>query len=114
MYKKTLDLLDTMYDTEPKTTIKMINKPVSVWGLYSSPLTFAYESFMYEFIAKPAGQKWLNRIWHNKLPPDLIPRLKVYVRKKNQIVSQITTSIKKRIKLQLIFFYHPIMDRYMI
>ncbi|XP_078341129.1 transient receptor potential cation channel subfamily M member 2-like isoform X1 [Crassostrea virginica] len=76
MYKKTLDLLDTMYDTEPKTTIKMINKPVSVWGLYSSPLTFAYESFMYEFIAKPAGQKWLNRIWHNKLPPDLIPRLK--------------------------------------
>lgn len=77
MYKRTQDLLDTMYDTEPKTTIKLINERVDIWGVRSSPLTFAYENFMYEFIAKPASQKFLNTIWYNSLAPDIIPWAKV-------------------------------------
>nr|XP_022332495.1 transient receptor potential cation channel subfamily M member 2-like [Crassostrea virginica] len=75
-YKKTQNLLDAMYEKEPAKTIKLIDDVVIMWGIKINPLTFAYESFMYEFIAKPACQKYLNGIWYNRQAPDFVPWFK--------------------------------------
>ena len=66
-----------MYEKEPAKTIKLIDDVVIKWGIKINPLTFAYESFMYEFIAKPACQKYLNGIWYNRKAPDFVPWFKV-------------------------------------
>lgn len=68
-----------MYKDDPKRTVRIIDTPVTIWGIHSTPLTFAYENFMYEFIATPASQKFLNGIWYSNQAPDIIPFIMVSV-----------------------------------
>ncbi|XP_061190174.1 uncharacterized protein LOC133198035 [Saccostrea echinata] len=76
-YTRTLALLDCMYETDSSKTLDLLDDSVDIWGIKSNPLTFAYENFMYEFVAKPASQKHLNKTWYRGQAPHFIPCIKV-------------------------------------
>lgn len=69
--------MDSMYNENTKHAIEMMDDEAVVWGIHSSPLTFAYENFMYDVVAHTCSQKNMNKQWYNNLAPDLKPFLKV-------------------------------------
>lgn len=70
-------LMNKMYNENAASAIDLMDDEAHVWGIHSSPLTFAYENFMYDVVANTCSQKNLNKQWYNDLPPDLKPFLKV-------------------------------------
>lgn len=72
-------MMDSMYEEDSKHAINLMDDEAVVWGIYSSPLTFAYEKFMYDIVAHTSSQKLMNKQWYNNLAPDLKPFLKVMV-----------------------------------
>lgn len=56
------------------------------WGNYSSPLTFAYENFMYDVVAHTCSQKNMNKQWYNNLAPDLKPFFMVSISVKSKLI----------------------------
>lgn len=66
-----------MYNENAKHAIDLMDDDAHVWGIHSSPLTFAYENFMYDVVAHTCSQKNMNKQWYNDLPPDLKPFLEV-------------------------------------
>lgn len=68
-----------MYEEDTKQAIKLMDDEAHVWGIKSSPLTFAYENVMYDVVAHTCSQKYINKQWYNKLPTDLWPFLKVII-----------------------------------
>lgn len=68
-----------MYEEDTKHAIKLMDDEATVWEIISSPLTFAYENVMYDVVAHTCSQKYINRRWYKKLPPDLWPFLKVFI-----------------------------------
>lgn len=72
-------MMDSMYEEDSKHAINLMDDEAVVWGIYSSPLTFAYENFMYDIVAHTSSQKLMNKQWYNNLAPDLKPFLKVMV-----------------------------------
>lgn len=75
--QRCIALMDSMYNENTKHAIDLMDDEAHVWGIHSSPLTFAYENFMYDVVAHTSSQKNMNKLWYNKLPPDLKPFLKV-------------------------------------
>ncbi|XP_061190312.1 transient receptor potential cation channel subfamily M member 8-like [Saccostrea echinata] len=71
-----LALMDGMYDEDNKNAIDLMDDEANVWGMKSSPLTFAHENFMYDVVAHTCSQKNMNKQWYNNLAPDLKPFLK--------------------------------------
>lgn len=69
--------MNSMYNENPEYAINLMDDDAHVWGIHSSPLVFAYENFMYDVVAHTCSQKNMNKLWYNKLPPDLKPFLKV-------------------------------------
>lgn len=69
--------MNSMYNENTTHAIDLMDDEAHVWGIHSSPLTFAYENFMYDIVAHTCSQKNMNKLWYNKLPPDLKPFLKV-------------------------------------
>ncbi|XP_062611061.1 transient receptor potential cation channel subfamily M member 1-like [Saccostrea cucullata] len=86
-YKRALEILDSMFETDSKKTLKVLEDPVTIWGITSNPLTFAYENFMYEFVAKPASQKNLNKTWYSGQAPHLIPCIKSVFNKPGKVLT---------------------------
>lgn len=74
--QRCLGMMDSMYEEDTKQAIKLMDDEAIVWGIKSSPLTFAYENVMYDVVAHTCSQKYMNKQWYNKLAPDLIPFLK--------------------------------------
>lgn len=70
--------MDSMYEEDTKQAIKLMDDEANVWGIKSSPLTFAYENVMYDVVAHTCSQKYINQQWYNKLAPDIFPFLKVF------------------------------------
>lgn len=68
-------MMDRMYDENAKQAIDLMDTEAEIWGIHSSPLTFAYENFMYDVVAHTCSQKNMNRQWYNNLAPE--PFLKV-------------------------------------
>lgn len=68
-----------MYEEDTKSAIDCMDDESVIWGIRSSPLTFAYENFMYDVVAHTCSQKNMNKQWYNNLAPDLIPFLKVNI-----------------------------------
>lgn len=66
-----------MYEEDSQHAIHLMDDEAVVWGIYSSPLTFAYENFIYDIVAQTCSQKLINKEWYNNLTPDLKPFLKV-------------------------------------
>lgn len=69
--------MDRMYEENTTHAIEVMDDEAVVWGIHSSPLTFAYENFMYDVVAHVCSQKNMNKQWYNNLTPDLKPFLKV-------------------------------------
>ncbi|KAK3089499.1 hypothetical protein FSP39_004098 [Pinctada imbricata] len=72
-----LEMLTEMYDQNAKAAMKIVDSEVKIWGIFSTPMTFAYENYEMDFIAHTCPQRRLNRIWYNKLAPDFKIFLKV-------------------------------------
>lgn len=77
--RRCIGMMDSMYEEDSKHAINLMDDEAVVWGIYSSPLTFAYENFMYDIVAHTSSQKLMNKQWYNNLAPDLKPFLKVMV-----------------------------------
>lgn len=66
-----------MLEENEERVLSLLDSETQVWGIKSSPLTFAYENFMYDIVAHTCSQKLINKEWYNNLTPDLKPFLKV-------------------------------------
>lgn len=75
--QRCIALMNSMYNENAKDAIDLMDDDAHVWGIHSSPLTFAYENFMYDVVAHTCSQKNMNKQWYNDLPPDLKPFLQV-------------------------------------
>ena len=49
--------MDRMYEENTTHAIEVMDDEAVVWGIHSSPLTFAYENFMYDVVAHVCSQK---------------------------------------------------------
>lgn len=74
--QRCLMLMDRLSEENQMYAIRLMGTVVHVWGISSSPLTFAYENDMYDVVAHPCSQKSVIRQWYNNLPPDFIHFLK--------------------------------------
>eukprot|EP00105_Crassostrea_gigas_P010048 XP_011425193.2 PREDICTED: transient receptor potential cation channel subfamily M member 2-like [Crassostrea gigas] len=59
-------ILDKINDENTKQAIDVLRKCTSVWGICSSPLTFAYENSMYDVLAHTCSKKYVDRHMSNK------------------------------------------------
>lgn len=75
--QRCLTLMDKMSDENRENAIELMETIVDVWGISSSPLTFAYENKICNVVAHPCSQKSVRKQWYNDLAPDLCPFLKV-------------------------------------
>lgn len=75
--QRCIALMDSMYYENTRHAVDLMDDEAVVWGIRSSPLTFAHENCMYEIVAHTCSQKNMNKLWYNYLPPDLKPFLKV-------------------------------------
>lgn len=57
--------------------IDLMGTIVDVWGIISSPLTFAYENDMLDVVAHPCSQRSVRGEWYNGLTPGFCPFLLV-------------------------------------
>lgn len=62
-------IMDRMLEENEERALSLLDSETRVWGIRSSPLTFAYENFMYDVIAHTCSQKYMNEKWYNGLPP---------------------------------------------
>ncbi|XP_056002361.1 transient receptor potential cation channel subfamily M member-like 2 isoform X2 [Ostrea edulis] len=94
-------MMDRMYEENTKHAIDLMDHDLSVWGMKSSPLTFAYENFMYDVVAHTCSQKNINKQWYNNLAPDLVPFLKSAFRRPKEFF---TAPLTKYIYNYMMFF----------
>lgn len=66
MYEENTSLATFLMDTETR-----------VWGIYCSPLDFAYENLKLNVVAHPCSQQSMTSQWNNELSPDTLFFLKV-------------------------------------
>lgn len=72
-------MMDSMYEEDTEHAISLMNDKATVWKINSSPLTFAYESVMYDVVAHTCSQKFINKQWYNTLAPDFCPFFMVII-----------------------------------
>jgi hypothetical protein len=65
--------MDRMYKENTNDASDLMDDETEGWGIHSSPLTFAYENFMYDIVAHTCSQKNMNKVWYNNLAPDTWP-----------------------------------------
>lgn len=66
-----------MNNENPGETIGVLTTNSSVWGIHSSPLTFAYEKTMYDVVAHTCSKKYMKKELYNNLATDFNSFLKV-------------------------------------
>lgn len=99
--QRCLGIMDRMYEENTKQAIDLMDTEADIWGIHSSPLTFAYENFMYDVVAHTCSQKNMNRQWYNNLAPDLKPFLKSAVTKPGKFF---TAPLTKYVFNYMMFF----------
>lgn len=67
--------MDKMSEENRNYAIKLMETIVDVWGIRSSPLTFAYENDMLDVVAHPCSQRSVRDEWYNDLAPGFFPFL---------------------------------------
>lgn len=75
--------MDQLYEENERLAIDSLTRKTNMWGIRSTPLTFAYENFMYDTIAHPCSQQYMNNIWLKNLDPDMESLLKVILKYMN-------------------------------
>ena len=63
--------MDEMYKDYAKQAVDSMDDKGIIWGMESSPLTIAYENFMYDVVEHTCSRKLMNKQWYNDLPPDI-------------------------------------------
>ena len=58
--ERCISIMDSMYQEDSQHAIDLMDDEAVVWGIHSSPLTFAYENFMYDVVAHTCSQKYMN------------------------------------------------------
>ena len=96
--------MDRMYEEDTKSAIDSMDDEAVIWGIHSSPLTFAYENFMYDVVAHTCSQKNMNKQWYNNLAPDLKPFLKVYLHQ------NLLKFIERLINRFYLIFFHYLIE----
>lgn len=71
--QRCISIMDIMFEEDTRNAIDLMDDEATIWGIHSSPLTFAYENFMYAVVAHTCSQKNMNKQWYNTLAPDLKP-----------------------------------------
>nr|XP_034329613.1 transient receptor potential cation channel subfamily M member-like 2 isoform X2 [Crassostrea gigas] len=71
--QRCISIMDIMFEEDTRNAIDLMDDEATIWGIHSSPLTFAYENFMYDVVAHTCSQKNMNKQWYNTLAPDLKP-----------------------------------------
>ncbi|XP_056002346.1 transient receptor potential cation channel subfamily M member 2-like isoform X2 [Ostrea edulis] len=99
--QRCIAIMDRMYEENTDHAIDLMDDDVVIWGITSSPLTFAYENFMYDVVAHTCSQKNMNKQWYNNLAPDLVPFLKSAFRKPKKFF---TAPLTKYIYNYMMFF----------
>nr|XP_034319464.1 transient receptor potential cation channel subfamily M member-like 2 [Crassostrea gigas] len=99
--RRCIGMMDSMYEEDSKHAINLMDDEAVVWGIYSSPLTFAYENFMYDIVAHTSSQKLMNKQWYNNLAPDLKPFLKSAFKKPKRFL---TAPLTKYVFNYMMFF----------
>ncbi|XP_056021813.1 uncharacterized protein LOC125651630 [Ostrea edulis] len=79
--ERCLAIMDRLYEEDTQSAIDLMDDVSNVWGIKSSPLTFAHENFLYDVVAHACSQKHMNLEWYNNLAPDLKPFMKSMFRK---------------------------------
>lgn len=69
--------MDKMSEENRTYAIYLMDTTVTLWGVKSSPLAFAYENDMLDIVAHPISQKSVRKQWYNNLAADFISFLKV-------------------------------------
>lgn len=69
--------MDEMSDENRDYAIELMKTTVNVWGIRSSPLTFAYENEMRDVLAHHCSQKCVRNLWYNGLATDLCTFIRV-------------------------------------
>ncbi|XP_078311841.1 transient receptor potential cation channel subfamily M member 2-like isoform X5 [Crassostrea virginica] len=108
--QRCIKIMDGMYREDTKHAAKAMDDEAVIWGVQTSPLTIAYENFMYEIVAHTCSRKNMNRKWYNKLPPNLIQFFKSAFQKKKQFVTAPLTKyifnyLKDLLRFLLIAFF---------
>ncbi|XP_062589311.1 transient receptor potential cation channel subfamily M member-like 2 [Saccostrea cucullata] len=99
--QRCIAIMDRMYEENTKHAIDLMDDEATIWGIHSSPLTFAYENFMYDVVAHTCSQKNMNKQWYNNLAPDLKPFLKSAFRKPKKFF---TAPLTKFVYNYIMFF----------
>lgn len=73
--------MDKMNDENPDVTIGLLTTISSVWGIHSSPLTFAYENLMYDVVAHACSKKYMKKKLYSNLATDIKSFFKVKTKK---------------------------------
>lgn len=102
--ERCLRIMDGMYHEDPKHAIDLMDDEANIWGIHSSPLTFAHENFMYEIVAHTCSQKYINIQWYNDLAPDLVPFFKVHLPKTQKELK--CTQCQHRFLCICLIFFH--------
>lgn len=69
--------MDQLFEENETLAIDALTTQTNICGIRSNPLIFAYENFMYDTIAHPCSQKFMNEQWWTNLDPDKETFLKV-------------------------------------
>lgn len=92
--QRCLTLMDRMSEENRDNTIKLMKTIVHVWGIRSSPQTFAYENDMLDVVAHPCSQRSVRDEWYNDLTPGILPFMtSAWKKKKKFITAPITRYI---------------------
>ncbi|XP_062594614.1 transient receptor potential cation channel trpm-like [Saccostrea cucullata] len=64
-----LSMMDNLYQTDETLAFEILDELDVVWTIQAKPLSFVYESKMYDIIAHPCSVGLMNKIWFNGLIP---------------------------------------------
>lgn len=69
--------MDKMNEENRTYAMKLMDSIVTIWGIKSSPLAFAYENDMLDIVAHLSSQESVRYQWYNDIAPDFIHFLSV-------------------------------------
>lgn len=99
--QRCLHMMDEMCKENANQSSDLMATGAIVWGIFSSPLNFAHEHFLYDVLAHVCSQKNISKQWYNDLPPNLRPYLKSAVHESKLFL---TAPLTKYIVNSIFFF----------
>lgn len=74
--KRCIGLMDCMYEENIEYATDLMDTNNEFWGIYCSPLDFAYENEMLNVVAHACSKRNMTRQWNKNLHPNTVPFIK--------------------------------------